>query len=119
MRWRRRESTHCGHSRRLSGTVALRPIFAFRLQLSSAGKRTFSYNMAWDKPVIHARLAKCRLPTRADNRAFGHLGSLNEQGWLFMLWRVSGAPGWLADIRSLGRSVRHHDDRCLCWTLMQ
>lgn len=51
-----------------------------------------------EQTVIPAWFAKCRLPTRADIRAFGPLGSLNEQGWPLGAWQVS-------DLRLRKRSV--------------
>ncbi len=39
--------------------------------------------VSWDKPVIPARLSKCRLPTRADIRAFGHLAHLTSKARAF------------------------------------
>jgi hypothetical protein len=36
------------------------PIFASRLQLSSAGTRTFSYDVVWDFAAVHATFGEWR-----------------------------------------------------------
>lgn len=43
-----------------------------------------------DKPVIPARFAKCRLPTRADIRTFGHLGYKHHQQALVRTMKIHG-----------------------------
>jgi len=71
----RQQSAQTGHWPPNTNARLCASILALRLLLSKAGKRTFGYDVVWDKPLIDARLVKCRYPTRADNPAFGHLGS--------------------------------------------